>query len=400
MSSKVPETGSAALTYDKAADIGVFDGRIVSPKKRPATATPPEQPVEPEHEASPEGFLVPLIAGLVLVAVGAFVLVYGVTTIVVSDRIAARAQVDLRAQLDERKALAAAGLLDEAFTTDGTLVAADTPSADGFDSQDDVPVIFGVAATAAPVDDPTKLPGWKFEVPPPRGEALGQIEIPIAGIDWVLVEGVNPDDLRKGPGHMPGTAMPGQYGNAVISGHRTTYGAPFGNLDRLVPGERFTVETLIGVHTYEVVSVEVVRPTDTWVVQPREGAWLTLITCTPKYSSRQRLIVFSKLVDGPNAALVAAHFGTDYPPPVPPDGAAPLPVPILSTTTTTTTTTSTTTTTTTTTMPATTTTVASTSTSTPTTTTTTTVAPTTTTTTVSSTTTTTTTQATTTTTEP
>jgi LPXTG-site transpeptidase (sortase) family protein len=391
MPSKVPETGSAALTYDKAADIGVFDGRIVSPKQRPAT---PEQRVAPEPEAaSPKGFVAPLIAGLVLVAVGAFVLVYGVTTVVVSDRIAARAQVDLRAQLDERKALAAAGLLEEAFDPDGAPVVVDAPSADGFDSEDDVPVIFGVAETAAVVDDPTQLPGWRFEVPPPRGEALGQIEIPIAGIDWVLVEGVNPDDLRKGPGHMPGTAMPGQYGNAVISGHRTTYGAPFGNLDRLVPGERFTVETLTGVHTYEVVSVEVVRPTDTWVVQPREGAWLTLITCTPKYSSRQRLIVFSKLVDGPNAALVASHFGTDYPPPLPPDGATPLPVPILSTTTTTTTTT---------TMPATTTTVApTTSTSTPATTTTvaptttTTVAPTTTT--VSSTTTTTT-QATTTTT--
>ena len=365
MSSKVPETGSAALTYDKAADIGVFDGRIVSPKQRSAT---PEQPDAPEPEAaSPKGFVLPLIAGLVLVAVGAFVLVYGVTTVVVSDRIAAQAQVDLRAQLDERKALAAAGLLEEAFDPDGAPVVADAPSADGFDSADDVPVIFGVAETAAPVDNPTQLPGWKFEVPPPRGEALGQIEIPVAGIDWVLVEGVNPDDLRKGPGHMPGTAMPGQYGNAVISGHRTTYGAPFGNLDRLVPGERFTVETLIGVHTYEVVSVEVVRPTDTWVVQPREGAWLTLITCTPKYSSRQRLIVFSKLVDGPNAALVASHFGTDYQPPLPPDGASPLPVPIVSTSTTTTTTT----------MPATTTTVAPTTTTQATTTTT--VAPTTTT---------------------
>jgi sortase A len=109
--------------------------------------------------------------------------------------------------------------------------------------------------------------------------------------------------------------MPGQYGNAVISGHRTTYGAPFGNLDRLAPGDRFTVETLIGVHTYEVVSVEVVDPTDTWVVQPMDGSWLTMVTCTPKYSSRQRLIVFSKLVDGPNADEVAEVYGTLYAPP-------------------------------------------------------------------------------------
>jgi len=69
------------------------------------------------------------------------------------------------------------------------------------------------------------------------------------------------------------------------------------------------------VHTYQVVSIEVVDPTDTWVVQPMEGSWLTLITCTPKYTSRQRLIVFSKLVDGPNLDAVAQTYGTSYRPP-------------------------------------------------------------------------------------
>jgi sortase A len=128
----------------------------------------------------------------------------------------------------------------------------------------------------------------------------------------VVVHGVNPNDLKKGPGHMPGTVMPGQYGNAVISGHRTTYGGPFGNLDRMAPGDEFTVETLIGVHTYRVVSVELVHPTDTWVVQPMDGAWLTLITCHPKYTSQQRMIVFSKLVSGPNADEVAEVYGTAY----------------------------------------------------------------------------------------
>jgi LPXTG-site transpeptidase (sortase) family protein len=325
---KLPETGSAALTYDDAADIGVFDGRIVTPKKRPRSAAPSarsrpqkaapaEPPAEHEDESSEtddkKGFIVPLIAGLVLVVVGAVAVIYPLVTVVVSDRVAARAQVDLRVQFEERQTLAAQGELDSAF--DPSIVPAEpeaAPTGEGFDTADDVPVIFGAPSATEPVVDPSVLPEWLTEVPPPRGEALGRIVVPAAGIDWVVVEGVNPEDLRKGPGHMPRTAMPGQYGNAVLSGHRTTYGAPFGHLDSLEPGDRFTVETLIGVHTYQVVSIEVVDPTDTWVVQPMEGSWLTLITCTPKYTSRQRLIVFSKLVDGPNLDAVAETYGTRY----------------------------------------------------------------------------------------
>ena len=361
MADKVPETGSAALTYDKAADIGVFDGRIITPKKRPASRGSSETAGEPARRKS---VLVPLIGGLILVAVGAGTIIYTITSVVVSDRVAARAQDDLRDRFAERKALAANGVVETAETP----VTPETPlSEDDFDDTGDVPVIFGAAAGGLTVSDPTKLAGWQSESPATRGDAMGRIVIPVAGVDWVFVEGVGVDDLHKGPGHMPRTAVPGQFGNAVISGHRTTYGAPFGNLDRLEPGDRFTVETLIGTHTYEVVSTVIVRPSDAWVVQPMEGAWLTLITCTPKYSSRQRLIVFSKLVEGPNAALVASWFGSDYVPPVPPEGAAPLPTPILVAPTTTTTTTSTTTTTTTT-VPETTTTSSTTTTSTTTTT--------------------------------
>jgi sortase A len=251
-----------------------------------------------------------------MVIVGAGAVIYSVTTVVVSDRVAARAQEDLRGEFAERQSLAAAGQLAEAFDPDAAPSDAESVAPGNFESEEDVPVIFGVPAEATPmVHDPADLASWMFEADPPNGEALGRIVIPTASIDWVLVQGVNPNHLKKGPGHMPGTPMPGQYGNAVISGHRTTYGGPFGNLDRMAAGDRFTVETLIGVHTYEVVSVEVVDPTDTWVVQPMEGSWLTLVTCTPKYSSRQRLIVFSKLVGGPNADEVAEVYGTAYPAP-------------------------------------------------------------------------------------
>ncbi len=148
------------------------------------------------------------------------------------------------------------------------------------------------------------------EVAPGPGEALGRIVIPKAEIDWIIVEGVTPEILRDGPGHVPGSAMPGQVGNTVISGHRTTNGAPFYNLDVLEPGDTITVETVIGNHEYEVFETRVVLPTDVWVATQWDGSWLTLTTCTPRFSSSNRLIVFARLVDGPNAAVIHARYGT------------------------------------------------------------------------------------------
>ncbi len=140
------------------------------------------------------------------------------------------------------------------------------------------------------------------ELPPSEGEPFAAIRIPKIEVDEIVIAGVRQDDLEKGPGHMPWTPVPGQPGNAVISGHRVTNGRPFFDLDQLVPGDHILVETTIGVHTYEVRSTEIVTPTDVWVTNPRPGAWLTLTTCHPRYSAAQRYIVFAELVDGPNLA--------------------------------------------------------------------------------------------------
>jgi len=157
---------------------------------------------------------------------------------------------------------------------------------------------------------PDELPGPRFlqvESAPPEHEAFALIRIPsIERLQegWNVVEGVRRSDLKTGAGHMPWTPLPGQPGNSVISGHRTTYGAPFHELDLLVPGDRIEVDTALGTHVYQVRESKVVRPTDVWVTEPREGAWLTLTTCNPKFSARQRLVVFAELVEGPNAAVI------------------------------------------------------------------------------------------------
>ena len=121
-----------------------------------------------------------------------------------------------------------------------------------------------------------------------------------------MVEGVRRRDLKTGAGHMPGTPLPGQPGNAVISGHRTTYGAPFGEFDQIVEGDRIEVDTALGTHVYEVRETLIVKATAVWVTEPRPGAWLTLTTCNPKFSARERLVVFAELVEGPNAAVILA----------------------------------------------------------------------------------------------
>jgi sortase A len=138
------------------------------------------------------------------------------------------------------------------------------------------------------------------------GGVVGRIVITSAGVDWAFVEGVDRSSLRSGVGHMPGTALPGEPGNAVLSGHRTTYGAPFFHLDRVQPGDVITVETATGIHVYQAVEVRTVAPSDLSVTAQWQGAWLTLTTCNPAFSARERLVVIARLVDGPNAAVILA----------------------------------------------------------------------------------------------
>jgi sortase A len=168
-----------------------------------------------------------------------------------------------------------------------------------------IPGATGTTVTTVP--DPTSGDApllLRVEQPPERSTPFAEIRIPEIELEWTVVEGVRLSDLKNGAGHMPDTPIPGQPGNAVFSGHRTTYGAPFHDLDKLEAGDRIEVETGIGTHVYEVEEWIIVQPTALWVTDPREGAWLTLTTCHPKFSSRQRLVLFAQLVSGPNAEVI------------------------------------------------------------------------------------------------
>lgn len=150
-----------------------------------------------------------------------------------------------------------------------------------------------------PVTAPADLP-----VPEP-GDPIGRISIPAIDSDFVFLQGVDLKWLRDGPGHFPQTPLPGQAGNAVLAGHRTTYKAPFNRLDELKPGDAITIATVQGTFTYlvdrhadldgRVLGHTVVSPTDLSVLDQGSVDRLTLIACTPKFSAAQRIVVTATL---------------------------------------------------------------------------------------------------------
>lgn len=136
--------------------------------------------------------------------------------------------------------------------------------------------------------------------PPPRAEEayveLGTIEIPKIGVGKTLLEGISLNTLDLGPGHWPGTAMPGQLGNAVIAGHRTSHDKPFRNIDQLVPGDEVIFTTADGRFVYLVTGTTIVAPDAMYIIDQTLDATATLFACHPPGSTKQRIVVSLALV--------------------------------------------------------------------------------------------------------
>jgi sortase A len=173
-----------------------------------------------------------------------------------------------------------------------------------------------VAAALGDVD-PATAPAT---AEPADGQPVGIIQIPKIGLERVIVQGVSKADLKKGPGHYPGTPLPGQAGNSGIAGHRTTYGAPFNRIDELVPGDEVVITTQQGKFTYKVIPAPgssdqawyVVKPTDVSVLTDKGDNRITMTACHPKYSAKQRIIVNAVLSTEP-AATAATPASTSKP---------------------------------------------------------------------------------------
>jgi sortase A len=129
----------------------------------------------------------------------------------------------------------------------------------------------------------------------------GSAATPVRSDPLFVVDGVGYNDLTRGPGRYPDTALPGKDGNFAIAGHRTTYDAPFYDLDELRQGDEIHITDRSGTkHVYAFAERRIVEPTAAWVLadEPLDGATatLTLTTCHPRFSAAQRMVVFAELV--------------------------------------------------------------------------------------------------------
>jgi sortase A len=152
-------------------------------------------------------------------------------------------------------------------------------------------------------------------------KAFAVIRVPRFGADYArpVIEGTGRDVLALGVGHYDGSAAPGAVGNFAVAGHRTTYGRPFHDIDRLRTGDRVIVETAPTVYVYEIRSHEIVRPWQTEVIAPvpdQPGkapttAMITMTSCHPTYSARFRYVTHGTLVKSiPRAQWRAADWMT------------------------------------------------------------------------------------------
>jgi sortase A len=130
------------------------------------------------------------------------------------------------------------------------------------------------------------------------GDAIGRIKIKRIGINFVVVEGTKPEDLRKGPGHYGDTPFPGIRGTVAMAGHRTTYLAPFRKLNKMRRGDLITLEMPYGRFTYRTEQRRIVDPSAyAYVTARKRYDRLALTACHPLYSAAQRIVVFARLVD-------------------------------------------------------------------------------------------------------
>ncbi len=137
------------------------------------------------------------------------------------------------------------------------------------------------------------------------GDAFAIVRIPRFGADYArpLYEGTDRGTLQKGIGHYPETVLPGEVGNFAMAGHRTTYGKPFSRIAELRTGDRIIVETADEFVVYRVYAQRIVLPTQVEVVLPVPGepgrapteAVLTMTSCHPQFSSRQRWVTHARL---------------------------------------------------------------------------------------------------------
>jgi sortase A len=234
--------------------------------------------------------------GRILIAVGLLLLGFVAYQLWGTGIEHARAQSDLEKQFDDQLATTVA----PATTVATTAAPATTVS----------PATTIGAATTVPA---TTTPPAPTRPEFADGDPVARLEIPRMGLDEIVVSGVGVDDLKKGPGHYSQTPLPGEHGNAAIAGHRTTYGAPFLDIDNLKPGDQVVATTYAGRFVYTVTGSTIVPPSEISVLDDTPDDRITLTSCDPKYSATNRIIVTAAFDEADSSPLVGATPATTAP---------------------------------------------------------------------------------------
>ena len=146
-----------------------------------------------------------------------------------------------------------------------------------------------------PHDDLTRE-ARRFRMAAGEGDAIARLRVPRLDLNLVVVNGTSTSDLRRGPGRHEETFMPGERELVYVAGHRTTYGAPFSDIDDLAPGDPISLELPYGTVEYEVTTQRVVDDNVLTVLKSHGREELILQACHPRFFSSQRLLVYARPV--------------------------------------------------------------------------------------------------------
>jgi len=279
------------------------DGSSPSPSDKPAEST-----MSSTSRARPN---VMMNLGRLLVGLGTLILLFAGFQVWGTGLVEWRAQQTLDAELDaaleaSQQTTIGSEREEDALDddSDSAGVGVGDLASEEFDSEN------AAVEAAAPLsaEDEERIQRYSL-AEPTVGGVLGRIDLPSINQTKAFVFGVGRDDLRRGPGLYPSTPLPGAPGNTAIAGHRTTHGAPFFDIDQLVPGDPIFVETADGRFEYKVEGHKsdtgdlsghfIVDPSAVEVLEDRGDNRLTLTACNPKYSARERIIVTATLVSEP-----------------------------------------------------------------------------------------------------
>jgi sortase A len=217
-----------------------------------------------------------LLGGAIMV-LGAVILVWGGVTFWWGDPVTAyytrREQRELKRELVAREASFAAALAKSQQV-----------------AQPDETTSKPISAPVTPLDKIAK----RYRLSVADGSAIGTIRVPRLGLNMVMVEGTTHDALKKGPGRDARTFMPGEGELVYIAGHRTTYGAPFAHIDSLRAGDRIELRLPYVAVTYRVTRHIIVPADDLARLKSRDVELLALQACHPRFSARERYIVYAR----------------------------------------------------------------------------------------------------------